>query len=1464
MFYRTSLTTLYTILLFSSTSYAITGRDDYLDDNAYRNLGNDPLYQSCCYVETLSEARGSGVLVSPQWVLTAAHVAENGIAEIGFGASVSEANSSDIYTASGIIRFPEWYPTGRNSEYGWDIALVRLSTPVLNVTPAQLYSGSSEVGGLGVWTGYGRGGNGADGYDDYYGVKRGAENFVDLRGTDYEPILPPLHPDWHNDRILFADFDSPHIDLFNRMGSSTPQALEGCIAPGDSGGGVYANIEGINYLIGINSFTWPNGSMNKYNTAMAATAVSPFNSWINGIISDNMDTLTYTYHDYTSFLSPYVWVGQRLDLAIPTAADTVRFIDPENNITFSADVVTRRALIESGNTIFDLQGHTYTLTYDGEDGAMEIGTISGGNARLSVCGGILSIPSLRIATSVGGSGLLVLEAGGVDTKLYCQEMMIVGERGNGTYIQTGGTNTTNKLVLGYDSGSEGSCSIFGGELKANYAYVGYGLNSNGTFDLNGGTATLGYLSLGWGGNGTWTQSGGTLDVQNYNIDIGGIGTGTFNFNGGTVIADKIDIDANGTFATNGSGNLTVNRITGSWSDISVASFTLGHSGGCGEGSMSLASGQSLSAATFTVGRDAPATFIQTGGTIIADDVAVYVDYYGFSNGRYELSGSGQIQATSVNVGCADEAFVPYYEPYHGEGIFNQTGGNVTISADLSIGGNGYWSWVSQNDYPQFIPVKGSYKLSGMGQLITTNESIGCVGDGEFTQTGGVHIVDNHLKVGGGNWQVFEIPEFIQGTGRYALSGAGNLQAWTETIGDLGIGVFSQSGGVHTVADKFSIGLGGWQGSWWGGPIIIQGSGNYILEGNGQLQAGSETIGEFGIGVFSQNGGTHTVAQSISIGMHSGDFWDYLTHEPRFVNGEGTYILNAGSLSAASITLGVDGGTGRFEINGGTLDVGSFDIGGSGSGILEIGTQNANITISEKMTIGPYGSLSAVPGATIHMTGSTFENHNTDPTALAGLANLTMIFEGGDSVVDSFEIAGDNLGATLDGFNDNFALGTLQLGGDAGIGQVMLVDLFDNQQDGLGNEALYVYNLVLNDGSFLDLNGFDLYYASFTNFGGIIDLNGGHLFAVPEPSVLILLGISAISLLFYTRIHRCPRLSNMFGRTILGSMSAVVVLTCCTIIAQEVSIDLVTIGNPGNENDSTGYGSVVYPYLIGKYEVNAGQYTEFLNAKSLSDPHGLYCTYMDTSVDTMGCNIKRSGADGCYFYSVAPDWANRPVNYVSFWDGCRFINWLHNGQGDGDTETGAYTLDGYNGNDGRDIARNVGATWFLPSENEWYKAAYHKNDGVTGNYFDYPTSSDTFPSNVLGNPSDPGNNATFPDNGFTIGDPYYRTEVGAHENSDSPYGTFDQGGNVWEWNEAVVPAMPHQSDQSLRGVRGGFFGGYWPQVSVWDSAVSDPTYESCAIGFRVAYIPEPGTIVMLISAIVGLLALAKMRRSNRLG
>lgn len=283
------------------------------------------------------------------------------------------------------------------------------------------------------------------------------------------------------------------------------------------------------------------------------------------------------------------------------------------------------------------------------------------------------------------------------------------------------------------------------------------------------------------------------------------------------------------------------------------------------------------------------------------------------------------------------------------------------------------------------------------------------------------------------------------------------------------------------------------------------------------------------------------------------------------------------------------------------------------------------------------------------------------------------------------------------------------------------------------------------------------------------------------------------------------------------------------VVSAVTIDWVTVGNAGNAADSTGYGNVSEVYKIGTYEVTAGQYTEFLNAVAATDTYGLYNTAMWSNI--YGCKIQRSGSSGSYTYSVASDWANRPVNFVSWYDCLRFCNWLHNGQPTGPqdattTEHGAYDM-----SLGASVVRKPGAWIWLPSENEWYKAAYHKNDGVTGNYFEYPTSSDTTPGRDGLETTNPGNNANYwdSDSDYLIGSPYYRTVIGEFELSVSPYGTFDQGGNLWEWNETKILS-------SNRGVRGGSCSYTGPTLSSSARSNLYPYNESDGIGFRVASVP----------------------------
>lgn len=310
----------------------------------------------------------------------------------------------------------------------------------------------------------------------------------------------------------------------------------------------------------------------------------------------------------------------------------------------------------------------------------------------------------------------------------------------------------------------------------------------------------------------------------------------------------------------------------------------------------------------------------------------------------------------------------------------------------------------------------------------------------------------------------------------------------------------------------------------------------------------------------------------------------------------------------------------------------------------------------------------------------------------------------------------------------------------------------------------------------------------------------------------------------------------------------------------IVIDTVTVGDPGNEGEWSGAGigghgpdrfcgAVDYTYDIGKYEVTAGQYTAFLNAVAGVDTYELYDVSM-SSLD-YGCGIARDG-DGTftqpYTYSVAADFVNRPVAYVNFWGACRFSNWLHNGQPTGlqdgsTTEDGAYPLNGYTGYGGGDMQRNPDWRWAVTSEDEWFKAAYYQGGSRDAGYWDYPTGNDELPGRDMEDLSGNNANSRTGPGSYPIDGDHYTTLIGEFQNSESPYGSFDQGGNVWEWTETVLDP---EAAVTYRFVRGG--SQHHDAVNMHASCRNYflyPTNKVDNIGFRVSRIPEPATIGLLL-------------------
>ena len=305
------------------------------------------------------------------------------------------------------------------------------------------------------------------------------------------------------------------------------------------------------------------------------------------------------------------------------------------------------------------------------------------------------------------------------------------------------------------------------------------------------------------------------------------------------------------------------------------------------------------------------------------------------------------------------------------------------------------------------------------------------------------------------------------------------------------------------------------------------------------------------------------------------------------------------------------------------------------------------------------------------------------------------------------------------------------------------------------------------------------------------------------------------------------------------------------VANAGIIDWVPVGDAGNTADTapSGYGAVATSFQIMKYEFTNQLYAEFLNSVDANgtNPNSVYNTNMGSNARG-GISFTFGAASGSK-YAVRSYMGDKPVNYVSWFDAARVSNWYQNGAtSSSSTETGAYTLVGGQ-TSGTAPGVNPGATFYIPTEDQWYKAAYYKGGSTNAGYWDYATQSDTAPTAVtsgstgIGSAGSTGNFANYNSAASWNDQTGNVTTVGTNGGA-SAYGAFDMSGNVREWNDLTGAAG------SSRGLRGGAFD--FPASSMSSSSRStfDPSNENVR-GFRLAApaaVPEPSTCAMALAGL----------------
>ncbi len=282
---------------------------------------------------------------------------------------------------------------------------------------------------------------------------------------------------------------------------------------------------------------------------------------------------------------------------------------------------------------------------------------------------------------------------------------------------------------------------------------------------------------------------------------------------------------------------------------------------------------------------------------------------------------------------------------------------------------------------------------------------------------------------------------------------------------------------------------------------------------------------------------------------------------------------------------------------------------------------------------------------------------------------------------------------------------------------------------------------------------------------------------------------------------------------------------------QFEIPFVTVGNPGNDAHASHLsvprdsGSVANVYRIGTYEVS-----EDMIHKANSATHGLP-NPLNITLDSRG-----------------PD---KPATSVSWFEAARFVNWLNTSLGFSPAykfvhSSQAPFFEEFALWDSTDIGfdpnnkyRNTLAHYFLPSIDEWYKAAYF--DASSGAYFPYPNGKHTPPTNVTSGT----NFDTAVYDLSTIAEPSDIIMAGG----PSIYGTVGQGGNVYEWQETELNGV-NDDPLARRRSRGGNWNS--PHIALTTTIANTqlPFVEHPTIGFRVASVPEPRLVPYLMLVLLG--------------
>lgn len=681
--------------------------------------------------------------------------------------------------------------------------------------------------------------------------------------------------------------------------------------------------------------------------------------------------------------------------------------------------------------------------------------------------------------------------------------------------------------------------------------------------------------------------------------------------------------------------------------------------------------------------------------------------------------------------------------------------------------------------------------------------------------------------------------------------------WTSSTGMVGLGVapgpgnhseaFAVSGDGSVIVGTRNTGRGAFEAFRWTSSTGMIGLGNYARNAYGTSADGSVVVGDRRSGDDQEAFRWTQSSGVVPLGYLPTFPWWSPISTAFGVSADGSIVVgHSTSGNGVQQPFRWEDGTmtGLGDLPLGELHSGARAISANGSVIVGFGSSGAGQEAFRWTQSGGMVGLGDLPGGTfasialaVSADGSVVVGRGTTEIgseafiwdAARGMRNLKDVLVGGGLDLSGWILA-EARGVSADG-RTVVGFGTNPAGQTEAWRATLAIEapslLGDYNGDGTVDASDYVAWRAGLGGN-LGQAGYDTWRSYF---GATLSGNGGiHSPAtVPELStaILLLAGLTIYRLLGRSFASACTTIvasSKYRSRRSYEWQVPAAALVVATVWsapsradffgsgANAFEIEFVTIGSPGNapdiEGNPTPSGAVDYVYRISKYEISEHM--------------------IDKAVAAAGLDINLRPRRG-------PD---KPATSISWVEAAVFVNWLNTSSG----AMPAYKITpppppyidpvfnlwepGDPGYDPANPYRNSLASYFLPSGDEWYKAAYY--DPVAQVYYDFPVGRNAAPQSVASG-TDPYTAV------FNRSAPADSNQAGGL----SPFGTMAQGGNIFELVETAYDRI-NDAVHEPREYRGG----YWSQGA--DDMKRYSRYCLCHgpysfgdhIGFRVASVADP--------------------------